>query len=143
MAKQFTGIDGALFADGNRVGKITNWTFQGNADALETTTLGDYARCYVYGIQSYSGSCTLLYYEESAGSIVGAPLMSDVMRTTQTPTEGTHEIELRYLNGAANHSVRFDCLLPTVAIAATVGGVVTAEISFQVTGPLKANTLAV
>lgn len=142
MAKQFTGIDGALYADGNRVAKITNWSFQGNAEALETTTLGDFARTFVYGIQNYSGACTLLYYEEDSGSIAGSALMSDVMRTTQTPTDSTHEIELRYLNGAASHSVRFDCLLPTVAISATVGGVVTAEVSFQATGNLKTSTIS-
>ena len=142
MAKQFTGIDGALYADGNRVGKITTWAFQGAAEALETTTLGDFARTFVYGVQSYGGSCTLLYYEGDAGVITGSGLMSDVMRTTQTPTEATHEIELLYLNGATSHSVRFDCLLPAVAISATVGGVITAEVTFQATGNLKTSTIS-
>ena len=27
MAKQFTGIDGALYVDGNKVGKVTAWSF--------------------------------------------------------------------------------------------------------------------
>ena len=141
MGRQFTGIDGALSADGNRVAKITSWTFSGQVDELETTTLGDFARTYVYGVQSYSGSCTLLYYEDDQGAIEGSGLMTDVMRTTQTPTEPTHEMELRYQNGAATHAVRFGCLLPTVSISAAVGGVVTAEVSFTVSGSLTSCTI--
>ena len=141
MAKQFTGIDGALYADGNKVGKITGWAFQGVADPLETTTLGDYARTYVYGVQGYTGTCTLLYYEANQGKIDGGGLLTDVMRTTQTPTEPTHEIELRYNGGAKMHAIKFGCLLPSIAISATAGGIVTAEISFTVNGNLISSTL--
>lgn len=141
MAKQFTGIDGAFYTNGARIGKITNWTFQGSAEALETTTLGDFARTFCYGVQSYNGSCTLLYYESSGNQIEGGSLMTDVFNTNQVPTDRYHEIELRYLNGAGFHSVRFHCLIPTVSISATVGGIVTAEINFQVTGSLKAATI--
>ena len=142
MAKQFTGIDGALYADGNRIAKITAWQFQGQVDSLETTTLGDFARTYVYGVQSYQGSCSLLYYEADGPQIEGHGLLTDVLRTTQTPTEPTHTMELQYMNGATNHSVRFKCILPTVAIAANVGGIVTAEVSFTVCGSLTACSLA-
>ena len=51
MAKQYTGIDGALYADDVRVARVSNWSFSAEADILETTSLGDYARNYVYGVQ--------------------------------------------------------------------------------------------
>lgn len=140
--KQFTGIDGALFADGVKIAKIQNWSFNANAGVLETTTLGDFARSYIYGVQAFTGNCSLLYYEGDAGKIVGSALLDDVMRTTQTPTDSTHEIELRYMNGAVNHVVRFDCLLPNVQISASVGEIVQAQVSFTVTGPLKASTIS-
>ena len=141
MAKQFTGIDGALYADGNKVARVSSWTFAGSAASLNTTTLGDYASTAVYGIQSFSGSCSVYYYEKDGGSIDGAALMSDVMRTTQTPTEPTHELVLRYENGAKLHEVKFKCLLNEVTIAAAAGEIVTAEVSFQVTGPLQTATI--
>ena len=141
MGKQFTGIDGALYADGNKVAKVTDWAFQGSVDTLECTTLGDFARKYVYGVQSYSGSCTVLYYETDARAIVGSEMLTDVMRTTQTPTEPTHTLELRYENGAKVHSVSFNCLLPSVSVAAQVGEIVTASVSFTVNGPLTTATL--
>jgi hypothetical protein len=141
MAKQFTGIDGSLYADGNKVARVRAWTFSANAAVLPTTTLGDFAQTAIYGLQSFSGTCELYYYEKDAGAIDGAALMSDVMRTTQTPTEPTHELILRYENGARLHEVKFKCLLNTVNIAATAGEVVTAQITFTVTGPLQTATI--
>ena len=111
MAKQFTGIDGALYADGNKVARVSSWSFTASAATLDTTTLGDYATTAVYGLQSFNGSCSIFYYEAEGGAIDGAALMSDVIRTTQTPTEPTHELVLRYENGAKLHEVKFKCLL--------------------------------
>ena len=142
MAKQFTGIDGALYADGNKVGRVSSWTFNASAAPLATTTLGDFAATAIYGIQSFSGSCSVYYYEKDGGSIEGSALMGDVMRTTQTPTEPTHELILRYQNGASTHEVKFKCLLNDVSIGAAAGEIVMAEISFQVTGPLQTATIA-
>lgn len=138
--KQFTGIDGALYADGAKVGKIQNWSFSAAANTLDCTTLGDFASRYVYGIQNFSGSCTLLYYESEAGAIVGSNLLTDVVRTTQTPTEPTHTMELRYENGAKVHAVSFSCLLNQVSMSAAAGEIITAEVSFTVNGPLTTAT---
>lgn len=139
--KQFTGIDGSLYADGARVAKIQSWTFGASAATLDCTTLGDFATRYVYGIQSFSGSCVLLYYENEAGAVDGNALLTDVLRTTQTPTEPTHTMELRYENGAKLHAVSFSCLLNQVGISATAGGIVTAEVTFTVNGPLTTATI--
>ena len=141
MAKQFTGQDGALYADGNKVGRVSTWSFNATAAPLNTTTLGDFATTAIYGIQSFTGTCSVYYYEKDGGGIDGSALMSDVMRTTQTPTEPTHELILRYQNGAATHEVKFKCLLNNVTIAAAAGEIVMAEISFQVTGPLQTATI--
>nr|BAR30334.1 phage major tail protein 2 [uncultured Mediterranean phage uvMED] len=140
--KYFTGIDGSFYADGNKVATVSSWTFSANAAALDTTTLGDFATTSIYGIQSFTGSCTLYYYEKNAGAIEGGSLMSDVIRTTQTPTNPTHELVLRYDNGAKTHEVKFKCLLNQVQIAATAGDIVTASVNFQVTGPLQTATIA-
>ena len=142
MAKQFTGIDGALYADGNKLAKVTNWSFNAQVDTLETTTLGDFARCYVYRVQSFTGQCTLLYYEGNQGKIDGGDLLADTIRTTQTPTESTHQLILQYNNGAQVHSVSFDCLLPQVSISATAGEIVTADVSCTVNGPLTTSTIS-
>ena len=142
MAKQYTGIDGCLYADYVKVARVSNWSFNASADTLECTSLGDFARNYVYGVQSFSGSATIFYYENDSNQIEGKTLLEDVIRTTQTPTEPTHELELQFRNGSVNRSVKFKCALNTVTIAATTGEITTAEISFTVCGPLVAATLS-
>jgi hypothetical protein len=136
MAKQYTGIDGALYADGAKVGRVSDWSFNAEADTLETTSLGDFARDYVYGVQSFSGSATVFYYENNSNAIEGASLLSDVVRTSATPTDPTHQLELRFENGSKTRSVKFKCALNSVEIAATAGEIIQAQISFTVCGPL-------
>lgn len=136
MAKQYTGIDGALYADDVKVARVSEWSFSAEADTLETTSLGDYARDYVYGVQSFSGSAIIFYYENDQNQIEGRSLLSDVIRTTQTPTEPTHVLELRFDNGSINRSVKFKCALNSVEIAASTGEIIQASISFTVCGPL-------
>jgi hypothetical protein len=142
MGKQYTGIDGALFLDGQRVARVSSWSFSASAATLSTTSLGDFAETSIYGIQSFNGTCTIFYYEKDGGGIEGAGLMTDVIRTTATPTEPTHELELRYENGATLHAVKFKCLLNTVNIDAEAGGITEANVTFTVTGPLSTATLA-
>lgn len=141
MAKQYTGIDGALYADDVKIARVSNWSFSAQADTLETTSLGDYARDYVYGVQSFSGSATIFYYENDSNQIEGNTLLSDVIRTTQTPTEPTHVLELQFRNGSVNRSVKFKCALNSVEISATTGEIIQANISFTVCGSLAAATL--
>ena len=95
MRNTSLGIDGALYADGNKIARVSAGLSAANAAALNTTTtLGDFAETAIYGIQSFTGSCTLYYYEKDGGSIDGgSELMGDVMRTTQTPTDSTHELQ--------------------------------------------------
>lgn len=142
MAKQYTGIDGALYVDDVKVARVSDWSFSANADVLETTSLGDFARNYVYGVQSFTGSATIFYYENASNLIEGSGLLSDVLRTSQTPTEPTHVIELRFSGGSTTRAVKFKCALNTVDIAATTGEIIQASISFTVCGALTAATLS-
>ena len=141
MAKQYTGIDGALYVDNVKIARVSNWRFTSSADTLEITSLGDYARNYVYGVQSHSGSATLFYYENASNLIEGRAMMTDVIRTTQTPTEPTHTMELRFDNGSTARRVVFKCALNQVEISATSGEIIQANITFTVCGPLTTVTM--
>jgi hypothetical protein len=141
MSKQYTGIDGALYVDGVKVGRVTAWSLDAQSDTLETTTLGDAARKYVYGLQGYGGTLTVQYYEDDAGKIDGGALLGDVLRTTATPTTATHALDLRLNNGSRTRSLAFNALLNNVSISASVGEIITAEVSFTVSGPLTTATV--
>lgn len=141
MAKQYTGIDGSLLLDNVQVARVSNWSFTANADTLETTSLGDFARNYVYGVQSFTGTATIFYYENASNLIEGRAIMDDLLRTTQTPTEPTHTIELRFSGGSATRAVKFRCALTSVEVAASVGEIIQATINFTVCGALTTANL--
>lgn len=141
MAKQYTGIDGALYVDSVKVARVSNWSFTASVDTLETTSLGDYARDYVHGVQSFSGTATLFYYENASNLIEGRSLFTDVIRTTQTPTEPTHTLELRFDNGSQARRLVFKCALNQVEISATTGEIIQANVNFTVCGPLTTVTM--
>jgi hypothetical protein len=142
MARQYSGIDGNLLVDDVRVARVSSWSFTATADTLETTSLGDFARNYIYSIQSFSGTATIFYYENAANQIDGSGLLTDVVRTTATPVEPTHVLELRFTGGnVANRSVKFRCALNEVEITATTGEITQANISFTVCGALTTATL--
>ena len=142
MAKTYTGIDGSLLLDGTKVAKVSEWSLSAQADTLETTSLGDFAKTYVYGVQSFSGSAKIFYYETDAGQIAGAGLLGDVLRTTATPSELTHTIELNFTGGAATRKLSFSAKLNSVEIGASAGEVIEATVGFTVTGPLTTMALS-
>ena len=141
MAKTYTGIDGSLLLDGTKVAKVSEWSLNAQADTLETTSLGDFAKTFVYGVQSFSGSARVFHYEDDAGKIASSGLMGDVLRTTATPSELTHTIELNFAGGAAARKLSFNAKRNSVEIGASAGEVVQATVSFTVTGPLTTMAL--
>ena len=141
MARQYSGIDGRLLVNGLNVGKVRNWTINASVDTLETTSLADFARDYSAGLQSYTGSATLFYYQNDSGAIEGSALYNDVFRTDRTPEDTKTELSLRFVNGNKIRQVVFDCILNQVDVTASAGEVVEANINFTVCGPLKAQSL--
>ena len=142
MAKNYTGIDGALYVDNVKVAQTQSWTLSANAAVLPTTTLGDFAETAVYGLQSFTGSASIYYYEGNSRQIDGSKMLVDVLRTTKTPTNETHQLKLQYLNGSKIRQVQCNCLLNSVEISATAGEIVMANITFTVTGPLTIASIA-
>ena len=138
MATYFTGADGALLVDGTEVAKIRDWSISGSAEALETTTTGDNARTFVYGRQSYTGQCSALYYEDSAGALVMAPLLANIYRTTDLSATTTNTLVLKL---ADDRQLQATVLFTQGSMAVSAGQIVVAQLSFQVTGNLTTATI--
>lgn len=132
MAKFYTGIEGSLSVDGVKIGKVRDWSFSGEADAIETTHLGEYGRQYIAGRQSHSGSCTLFWYANSDGAVEGRPLIGALLRTGHiSPTERfTFRLE------SANVALEFQALVTRVETGVSPGSVMQASIGFVVCGEL-------
>lgn len=133
----YTGRSGRLRGDRNGAvvdyGKVTNWSLQGDLETLETTSLGDTVRSYAPGVQSFSGSATLLYYDDGANNDART-LLQKVITTGAVTSPVT--LTLRLTEGGANRDVTLDAYITSATIGASVGEVSSAQISFQATGAL-------
>ena len=141
MAKIFTGKDGRLLLDDLEQVKVTNWSLTGNLEMLETTSLGDNQRTYCPGLQEFSGSATLLYYNDDAGRNDASTALRKVLRVDGVSQGDTVDMRLRLLEGSTNHDVRLTSYITSVRFGASVGEVSSAEINFQGTGALTAVTV--
>lgn len=143
MSKYLTGIDGTLYCDGAKVGRVSDWSFSGEVDALETTTLGDYARTFASGVQSYSGSCSVFCYEDDLGQLESFALTGDVLRTSATQYNSKHRLKLLVKGQAKDRAIECDVVITSVGVEASAGDVIKAEIEFVVTSGLIAAGLGV
>ena len=141
MAKYFTGTDGAFLVDSTQTAKISSWSLNAQVSTLETTTLGDHAREYIAGIQSFSGTAALYYYIDSNSNLDGKDLLEEVIRTGAPDSAPQHSPTLR-LQETPARQVKLKVVITSATISATVGEIVTAEISFTGTEPLQDASLA-
>lgn len=141
MAQIFTGRDGRLLLGSDTLVKVTNWTLQGDLETLETTTLGDNQRNYVPGVQSFSGSASLLYYTDADNTNDASTLLQKIVKTSGVTTSDTVSLTLRLAGDLGNNDVTLTAYITSVSIGASVGEVVSAQINFQATGALTTATL--
>ena len=126
-----TGRDGKITYDGTQLAKVASWSLSSQVEALEVTSLADFARDYTPGLKSASGSCSVWMYDDAAKS-----LLEKVIRT-DAPTEAD---KLTMTLGFGAKSVSFQCLITGAELAMTVGEVMQAQVSFQVCGDLTGVT---
>ena len=141
MAKVYTGRDGRLLIDGTEQIKVTNWSMTGNLETLETTSLGDSQRTYVPGVQEFSGSATLLYYNDGTNRNDAAAALKKVLKIGAVSESDTVVMRLRLVEGNTNHDVELTTYITSVSFGASVGEVSSAQITFQGTGALTAVTI--
>lgn len=136
MAKLYTGRDGRLLLGGNTLVKVSTWQLQADLETLECTTLGDAQRQYVPGVQSFSGSATLLYYVDDDKTNDASALLRKLVKTSGTTTDDLVALTLRFNDSSSNSDVTLNAYITSASIGASVGEVVSAQISFQGTGAL-------
>jgi len=141
MAKMYTGRDGRLLIDGSEQVKVTNWSLTGNLEVLETTTLGDSQRSYTPGVQEFSGSASLLYYNDDANRNDAATALKNVLKISGVGINDAVDMRLRLVEGNTNHDIRLTAYITSATYGASVGEVSSAQISFQATGALTAVTI--
>lgn len=143
MAKAYTGRDGQLLLGSNALVKVTSWTLQADLELLETTSLGDNLRTFTPGIQSFAGTASLIYYKADNGSIDASELLRKLVRTGTSGASAADAVTLtlRLADGSDLNDVSLTAFITSASIGASVGEIVSAQISFQATGALTAASL--
>lgn len=138
MSKHFTGADGALYVGGIKLAKIRDWAINGSVETFDVTRTDDTARKFIYGRQSYSGTCTALYYEDAVGALEMNALLSNIIRTTGTTATATATLLLEL---ASNRQIQATVLFTSADITVSTGEIVSVSLGFQVTGNLTIATM--
>ena len=138
MAKAYTGRDGRLLLGSDTLVKVTSWQLQADVELLETTSVGDALRTFTPGVQSFSGSAALIYYKADAGSIDASRLLTKLVKTGESGVSDgdTVTLTLRLADGNDLNDITLTAYINSVTIGASVGEIVSAQISFQATGAL-------
>lgn len=120
----FTGSSGTLVFNGQTQVRVRNFSVTSNVDTLETTDLGDDARSYIAGLKTATATCTIMYHNDNT-------TLRNILNTAITTTTPTsHRLELQW----SGKDLDFTAFITSVNISNSVGEVVTADVSFQMTG---------
>lgn len=142
MSKYFTGTDGTLSIDGTVIARARNVQIDGSIETLETTTLADNASTYIQGRRSYTGSCTIYYYEDDAGALSAAAALQNIYSTTTPSKTKTYAFSVTLAGQYKNRVLAFNAYINSIGMAVTTGDIVSADLSFTVSGPLTTTTIS-
>ena len=142
MAGFYSGQDGRLIVNDSTVAKVRSWSFTANQAVLETSSLEDTDRTLIPGIRSVTGSCSLYYYQETAGGTTDTgTLLSNLITANSGSggeqgggTKNTVKFELKILDGNTDRSITFYAYITSLAMTSSVGEVLSADVSFEVNG---------
>ena len=152
ITKLYSGKDGAMYigTSTTAAAKVRNWQFQSSLSLLDTTTVGDKLKEYAPGMQSFTGSATLLYYQKSgtaaspvndASTLVRNLIKSGTAGVTPTTSDDKAvTLQLLLAHGSNARNIKFKCYITSASIGVSVGEVVSANIGFSVTGGLLSGT---
>jgi len=145
----YSGQNGRMQLNGTTVAKVTSWSFSSSMQPLETTVLEDTDSTFIPGLRSATGSCTVLYYEQDGDNNDAKDLITKLVKErtadsnagiAASPEEVT--LSLQIVEGGTARSIDVTVLLTGASMRMAVGEVLSADVSFQVTGaPLEASTL--
>lgn len=116
-----TSRDAELRLDGTAIAKARDVSLSLTSDLNEDTALGQDSRTFVYGLRSYSGSCTLQYDRSSQAS--------SILQQILNASDADHDLQLILLDRSIGGTVLFG----QVGVSVSVGDIVqvSASITFN------------
>jgi len=123
----YTGQDGIMKFNGQTQANVRNWSVTTTVDTLETTDLGDRKRKYIPGLESATATATIMYHDDNATL---RNILDQAIRDNSQTSPVPRKLELKW----EGRDLDFEAYITSVTITCAVGDVMTADVSFQMTG---------
>ena len=137
----YSGLDGQLYLDNTKIGKVQNWSLNASQAVLETTSLEDTDRTLINGVRSMSGSCRVFYHSNGDAS----DFINNIIKSGATGTEdgsATQSASVLFkLNVNSTKYIEVYAYITGVSMSMAVGEVFSVDVTFEVSGHAKAETL--
>ncbi len=158
----FTGVNGSLELEGNKIAAVQNWSFTVNVQTAEVTPLGATDTTIIPIKRTTTGSCRILYYQNVTGTkdstssssafinkiakvrnappLTGAPLNQGNEKNsdgTKAEDELFSDLKLSMDDGASIRYIQMRILITSLTVTMSVGEIFAADIQFQNNGAIK------
>lgn len=137
----FSGLDGQLYLNGSKVGKVQNWSLNASQAVLETTSLEDTDRTLINGVRSMSGSCRVFYHSNGDASDFIDNIIKSGAASSEDGVATQSSSVLFKLHVNSTKYVEVYAWITGVTIGTAVGEVTSVDVTFEVSGHAKAETL--
>ena len=154
MSRFYSGQDGKLLVNDVAIAKVRSWSFTANQAVLETSSLADTDRTLIAGMRSVTGSCSIYYYRVQGDSSDLTTDVGDLLGKVLTLNSGlsnfdnggeqgggkksTVKFKLKIAEGGPgttdDTAIDFHAYITSLSMTSSVGEVMSADISFEVTG---------
>jgi hypothetical protein len=137
----YSGLDGQLYLNGSKVGKVQNWSLNASQAVLETTSLEDTDRTLINGVRSMSGSCRVFYHSDGNAS----DFINNIIKSGATSAEDGVATQsttaLFKLHVDSSKYIEVYAWITGASMSMSVGEVFSVDVTFEVTGHAKAETV--
>ena len=153
MSNLYSGQDGVLYVGDKKAAKVRSWSFTANQAVLETVSLGDTERTLIPGIRSLTGSCSIYYYQTTAGNktpeggvttFIDAFIQEGANSGGDSVEPASSQLKLKLAIDDGTTSMRYIEMyawITSLSMTSSVGEVIAADISFEADGCATALTL--
>jgi len=137
----YSGLDGQLYLNGSKVGKVQNWSLNASQAVLETTCLEDTDRTLINGVRSMSGGCRVFYHSTGNAS----DFINNIIKSGATSAEDGQATQsttvLFKLHVDPTKYIEVYAWITGASMSMAVGEVFAVDVTFEVTGHAKAETV--
>lgn len=137
----YSGLNGQLYLNGSKIGKVQNWSLNASQAVLETTSLEDTDRTLINGVRSMSGGCRVFYHSTGNAS----EFINNIIKSGASgPEDGVaiqSETVLFKLHVDSTKYIEVYAWITGASMSMAVGEVFSVDVTFEVSGHAKSGTV--